>query len=162
MSKAILVVGATGTGKTTYNKKCLGKVSPKSIHLYDVNNEYKDYYKKPFIPFTDFMNQAKNIENGVIVFEEATIFLNNRLCNQDLIDILVRKRHTNNTVFMVFHSLRNVPRYVYDLSNIVVLHKTNDSEKSVHSKFEDERLTEVFKQVNSHNDKHYNEIFAIY
>ena len=40
---AILVVGKTGSGKTTLVKSLLKKANKKSLFLYDVNNEYKEF-----------------------------------------------------------------------------------------------------------------------
>lgn len=168
--KSFIIVGATGMGKTTFTKNALKKLHKDSILLYDVNNEYKDIYPKPFIKFEKFCELSERVSNAVIVFEEATIFLDSRGNNFSLKDVLVRKRHTNNTIFLVFHSLRLVPRYIFDLSNYVVLHKTNDSESLVSSKFENELLTKAFLEVKNapmkvaENGKKYSpcKIFSIY
>lgn len=160
--KAFIVVGGTGRGKSTFVKKCLDKVNKDAILLYDVNNEYSVYYPHPFLPIEQFTEKSTTVRSAVIVYEEATIFFSNRSSNDSLREILVRKRHTNNTIFLVFHSLRNVPRYVYDLCNYVVLHKTNDSKSLVESKFDDERLTKVFDRVLKNTDPHYAELFSIY
>src|SRR6478736_183058 len=106
--KAIIVVGGTGMGKTTFVKSMLSHIHPENIWLYDVNNEYGEYIiSAPLLPFETFCNRASSLKQCVIVFEEATIFLNNKGSNQKLIDILVRKRHTENLVILVFHSLRS-------------------------------------------------------
>jgi len=162
--KSIIVVGGTGTGKTTLIKERLKNVDKRSLHLYDVNNEYTEFYTEPFGSFERFAKKAQRLNDAVIVFEEATIFLSNKGSNSQVRDILVRKRHTNCTIFFVFHSLRSVPRWVYDLSNFVVLLKTNDSESSVVSRFEDDRFTQVFLRVQKESAKnqHYSELFSIY
>lgn len=165
--KSIILAGGTGTGKSTFVSERLSKVpNKKSIQLYDVNNEaiYKPYIFTPFGSFEKFSRSAKGLSDSVIVFEEATIFLSNRGTNDDLRNILVRKRHTNVTVFLVFHSLRTVPRWIYDLSNFIVLFKTNDNEKLIETRFENELLTECFLRVqeNSKQNPHYFETFSIY
>ena len=160
--KSIIVVGGTGTGKSTFIKDRLKKVHKNSIHLYDVNKEYVDFYNKPFTSFEKFAKTSQKISDGVLVYEEATIFLSNKGANDAVRDVLVRKRHTNNTIFFIFHSLRTVPRWIFDLSNFVVVFKTNDSEGFIDSRFENELLTACFKEVNTNPDKHYHKVFSIY
>lgn len=165
--KAFIVCGGTGTGKTTFMKKCLDKVSKSALMVYDVNAEYKQYYQwpntsEPLPDVTDFLDVAKRVSDGVLVFEESTIFFSNRSSDETLKRILVRKRHTNITVFLLFHSLRTIPRYVYDLCNRVVLFKTNDSENLVWEKFKDKELVATFNLINNSSDPHASKIFDIY
>lgn len=145
---AILVVGGTGSGKTTFIKKCIERVPPASRFIYDVNNEYGlvDY---DLPSFDDFAELTSRVKNGFLVYEEATIFLSNRGTNNHLREILVRKRHTKNTILLVFHSLRSVPRYIFDLCNSVVLFQTNDSADLVQSKFGNDKFTTLFTRLNS-------------
>lgn len=161
-ASAIIIVGATGTGKTTFVKERLKNVHSTALHLYDINKEYGDFYKQPFTSFEKFTTAAQKKTDSVLVFEEATIFLSNRSSNDGLRDILVRKRHANNTIFLVFHSLRTIPRYIFDLSNYVVLFKTNDSETLVQQRFENELLTACFLRVKNNASKFHHEFFSIY
>lgn len=146
--KAVIVVASTGMGKTTLVKNYLQQVSKECLWLYDVNNEYTDFlvpdYKLP--KFDMFCEKAANLKQAVIVFEEATIFLSNKGSNRILVDILVRKRHTNNLVFLVFHSLRSVPKYLLDLCNYLILLKTNDPEHIVKS-FDNDSLLEGYAEI---------------
>lgn len=146
--KAILIVGARGTGKTTTTKKLLAKVHEKSRIVLDINNEYKDMYPHPFIGFEDFAKKLPNVKDAFIVIEEATISLSNRGYNKDIADTLVRARHNNNTIVLVYHSLRSIPKYVFDLCNVVILHKTGDNKKTVED-FENDKLLEAYLWVNS-------------
>lgn len=159
---SIIIVGATGTGKTTEVKSRISNVNPANLMIYDVNNEYQDFYNKPFGDFKDFAAEARAATNKVIVFEEATIFLNNRSRDNQLVDILVRKRHTNNMIFLNFHSFRTIPRYIYDLSNYIILFKTNDSVELIEKKYEDERLTKLFLYNQQSEDKHVKSELKIY
>jgi ABC-type Mn2+/Zn2+ transport system ATPase subunit len=159
--KSIIVVGGTGTGKTTIIKGRLDKVDKRALYLYDVNNEYQQYTKMPLVSFDIFSKKAKQLSNSVQVWEEMTIFLDNKSSNKDLMDVLVRKRHTNNLIFLVFHSLRRIPRSVFDLSNIIILFKTNDNEKFVDDRFQNEEVTQAFKRVRDNKDPHYFEVVKI-
>jgi len=164
MAKAHIIVGSTGTGKTTFIKKLLSKIpSKQSIIIYDVNNEYKEFYPYKFNPdFEDFMERIIKLEKVVCVLEESTIFLNNRSCNNDLVNMLVRKRHTGNHYILVFHSLRAVPRYIYELSNYITIFKTNDSPDMTAKELKDSRLENVMNEVRNSKKNYFCKTLKIY
>ncbi len=147
--KAILVVGARGTGKTTTNKSYAKKVHPSALLVLDVNGEYKDLYPYPFIGFEKFTKRLLTIENAFIVIEEATMFLSNRGYNGDMVDVLVQARHHNNTLLFSFHSFRAIPKYVFGLCNVAIIHKTGDSVEYVEKEFENPKLTKAFLEIKS-------------
>jgi len=162
--KSIIFVGGTGTGKTTLIKGRLKKVSKDCLYLFDINNEYTEFFDKPLPSFVKFSKQCTKLNDAIIVYEEATIFLSNKGSNSEVNEVLVRKRHTNNTIFFVFHSLRSVPRWLFDLSNYLFLLKTNDSLDTVEKKFDHDALTTAFKEVQlqSQKDKHFHKLVSIY
>lgn len=163
MGSCIIVVGGTGTGKTTFVHEKLRKVNKNSLFIYDVNNEYKEFTRGNPLPDREvFTDLGMNTENGVFVFEEATIYFKNKSTDEKLTEILVRKRHTNNTIFLVFHSLGSIPKYIYQLSNYIVLFKTNDSVSDVKQKFGRENFINAFNEVQSNPDKHYKIIYKNY
>lgn len=147
MSKAFLIVGCTGSGKSTFVRNAIKNINENALMLYDVNAEYSDLYKRPLLEFEEFAENATKVHNAVIVFEEATIFLDARSSNEYLIDVLVKKRHRKNTIFLVFHSLSDVPLYIFRKCTHVVLFKTNDSVSIVESRFKNTRLTELFLKL---------------
>ncbi len=139
-----LVIGGTGTGKTTFVKAMIRGKTP---IVYDVNAEYLNEYPFPFLRPGEFMQKVVSSENSIIVFEEATIFFNNRSHNSELEEMLVRKRHQHNYILLCFHSMRAVPRYVWDLCNYMTLFKTNDNEGFVKTKIPNDAVYETFMQV---------------
>jgi Cdc6-like AAA superfamily ATPase len=159
-----IVVGATGTGKTTFVKDFLKRVPNKdSIFIYDVNNEYNEFHDEPFEPDEEiYLTRIMNLKNSVIVMEEATIFFSTKSISKQMKSMLVRKRHQFNYIFLNFHSLRQVPHWVYELCTHITVFKTNDGEKLVNSRFEDERLTKMFIEVNKSSNKHFNKTLKIY
>jgi ABC-type dipeptide/oligopeptide/nickel transport system ATPase component len=160
---AELIIGATGTGKTTKIKHYLSLIpNKKAIQIYDINNEYKEFYNKPLEDFEVFIDRQTRTKKAVMVFEEATIFLSNRTCNRQLVDLLVRKRHTGNYIFLCFHSLRSLPKYVLDLCNYITIFHTNDSIGFVESTFKNDKLTEGFLQVQRSPNKHYYRFIKLY
>jgi Cdc6-like AAA superfamily ATPase len=163
MSKSIIIVGATGTGKTTYVKSLIAKVpNKKALFIYDVNNEYAEYFPYKLVGIEDFMEKTQFISGGVFVLEEATIYLNNRSCNTYLQELLVRKRHTNNTIILVFHSMRSVPRYIYELSNYVTVFKTNDAPDLTARELKDARLETIMTEVHNSKKPYYSKTLKIY
>ena len=153
--KVILVIGQRGCGKTTKVKELIKNVHPDALLLHDVGGQYKDIYKKPLLKFEEFTKLCTKVEKGVMVFEEATIFLNPTR-NQDIVDFLVTSRYRENTVIFVFHSLRFVPRSIYDLTNNIILFKTKDTLKVLEDRFDDPELIEIFKRLQTSPDKHVN------
>ena len=163
--RAYLIIGGTGTGKTTFiQQQILSRIPNKNcIFIYDVQNEYSHFYNEPFDDFENFIERAAlRIRNAVIVLEEATIFANNRTSNYFLRKLLVDKRHTNNFIILAYHSLREIPRYVYDLSNYITLFKTNDSPNLIRSKFEDQRILDMMSDVKGNSNKFYSISLKIY
>ncbi len=147
--KAILVVGARGTGKTTTNKSMVSKVHPTRRLVLDVNGEYTDLYPFDFIGFETFSKKMTKVRGMFIVIEEATIFLDNRGKNGNVQDTLVMARHRDNTIVMSFHSFRTIPKYIYALCNMVILHKTGDTAEYIEDTFENPKLTEAFLEIQS-------------
>lgn len=144
--KGILVVGRRGSGKTTTNRRLLSKAHPDARLVLDVNGEYKDLFPHEPISFDKFTNLAVAVKNAVILIEEATIFLSNRGNNFDVRQLLVQARHNNNTIIFSFHSFRTIPKYIFDLCNVVIIHKTGDSEE-VLEQFDNEDLIKAFTEI---------------
>jgi len=162
-SIAILQIGRTKTGKTTNSKKMIEKLD-KSMkkHIYDVNNEYSEFYQEPFIPYSDFMNKIKDVKNSFILFEEATIFFSTRGTYKELEEFLVRKRHTNNYIVLNFHSFASIPKPIFNLVDYVVIFKTNDTLKNVKDKFDQEKLIKAFEEVRKSENNYFNKSVSLY
>ena len=150
-----LNVGRTKTGKTTFCKYLLTQV-PETMekHIYDVNNEYKEFYTEPFVTFSDFMERIKPVTNSFILIEEATIFFEVRSTDKILKEMLVRKRHTGNVIYLNFHSISAIPKYVFNLVNYVTIFKTNDTDETVKKKFDGEKFMRTYQKVRGSDDQH--------
>jgi energy-coupling factor transporter ATP-binding protein EcfA2 len=131
-----LVVGGQGAGKSTFVKTCLPETK-KSI-IFDVNGEYIRTENVLPVQGSDikiFLKDVKSLKNICIVIEEATVFLNNRMFNTDIMEMLIKKRHNHFNIFLIFHSLRSVPAYLYDISDFLVLFKTKDNPELMKRKY---------------------------
>ncbi len=156
MSKVHIIVGATDTGKSFFLKEMLKKVPNKnSLYIYDIENEYKNFFPYPLVDFEEFVSKAVALSNCIMVFEEATIFFSSKSSSKELRTVMVQKKHTHNTVFLVFHSLRSVPRYIYELSDFITIFKTNDSPGLTAKELKDDRLEKILMEVNSNTDTNY-------
>jgi ABC-type cobalamin/Fe3+-siderophores transport system ATPase subunit len=132
--KAYIVIGCTGSGKSTLVKTLTAPVDRSRLFINDVNGEY--FPDRPYVNTKDFLKIAVGLRESVLVFEEATIFFSNRGSNEQMREILVRKRHAQNVIFLIFHSVRAVPLYIYDLCNVAFVFRTNDAPTFVESRFE--------------------------
>lgn len=145
---AWLIVGAPGMGKTNFTQSKVRLVHSTALYINDVNAEYTEFFQGEFIE--DFEEAAKHmatLTQSLIVAEEATAFLSNKGGNKWIKKMLVSKRHKQNLIFLVFHSLRGIPREIYDLCNCVVLFKTADDETLVRTRFDNPKLTEAFLEL---------------
>jgi type IV secretory pathway VirB4 component len=143
----IIIVGARGSGKSTTLKNRLKKANKNALLIFDVNKEHQELYNKPFVPFDSFAKKATLVENAVIVIEEATIYLSNRGHNTDVKTFLVQARHNNNTVFLVYHSFRSIPNYIFELCDYAIIHKTSDTPEFVIDRFKHADISTAFTQI---------------
>jgi hypothetical protein len=151
----IIICGASKRGKSTLCKEFISLHKGEKI-IYDVNNEYSNA-GGIFEDKDKFLERVKNKKNCLIVFEESTIFFSKKGREEILIDLLVRKRHTNNKIILLFHSLRSIPVYILELCNYIILKKTADTPKVVKDNFRGfDEIIEAYEQLRnecSDNDK---------
>lgn len=133
-----------------------------SLIIYDVNNEYSEFYDKPFLTFDEFSKNLKGVKNKTILIEEATIFFSTKSTDKIIQELLVRRRHENNTIILNFHSFSDIPKYIFNLLNYVIVFKTNDTEETIKSKSNNPKLLQVFKEVRDNPNLHFNKTFNFY
>lgn len=158
---AFISVGRRKTGKTTFSKMMLEK-SDKPKIIYDVNQEYTDIYDEPFEDFETFMDRVVELKNHYILFEEATIFFDTRANYFQMKNLLVRARHTNNTIQLNFHSFKSVPKNIYNLLDYVAVFKTNDTEKDIKEKFDHEGVLKGCDYCRNSEDPFVKRIVSLY
>ena len=134
-------------GKTTTNRKLLEQAHIEARLVMDMKGEYAGMYNHPvFYRFADFTKRAAMVKNCVVLIEEATIHLKVNAQNDDMTAALVNARHYGNTFIMSFHSLQRVPKYIFELSNMVILHKTGDQIGDVKA-FGDPKILAAFIEI---------------
>lgn len=138
MSKLVLFVGATGSGKTSAIKRVFPPNPAAPVYVYDVQREYREIGYQDF--FTEdtaaAIDEADEIRNASIIFEEATQFFRRSVKNREkLAGMLVGKRHRNITVGMVFHSLRAIPEDLIEYADVFVIFRTKESPDAIRQKY---------------------------
>lgn len=137
--KNIILVAHTGQGKSTFAKKLIEN-SPSFV--FDVQNDYSDHQLKEgekqkkgrFIGLPeDFANLALSRRKSFIVFEEATAFFEGRT-SDTVRKILIDKRHKQNTIIWIFHSINSINPRIFEISDYIVLFKTGDDQTQVKRK----------------------------
>lgn len=153
---AIICVGKRKTGKTTLSKKLL-ESRPRSMPcvIYDINKEYTSEYPEDFCDFDVFMNKIVDLRGHYILIEEATIFFRAQKHNEEMINLLVRARHTRNTIQLNFHSFKSVPKAIYNLLDYVTIFKTNDTLKDVKDKFDNPEVIKAYIDARDSNNPYF-------
>lgn len=163
MSKAHIICGMTGTGKTTLVQNLIRHVPNKqAFFIYDINNEYREFFQYPLMDFEDFAYKSTLLNNAVIIFEEATIFLDGRFVSDRYIQkTLILKRHRNNFIFLIFHAVAEIAPFAYRLSNYITLFKTNDLPDLSARELRDPRLKPIMERVKHNKNMFYHETLKI-
>lgn len=160
-----IIVGKKKAGKTYFiQKMILENVHKGAILVYDVNNEYAEYTDNETLPNIDeFSDTVSRVKNAVCVFEECTIFTDTRSNNKFLKNLLVRTRHTKNYIIMVFHSVRSIPRNIFEISDYITVFDTLDSPDLSAKELKDERIETIMKEVSENvaENPHYCKTLAL-
>ena len=141
----------TGQGKSTYLKKLIEESGRRAM-IYDVNNEHGQGRKLE--DFNDFLTRATKVKGHLIAFEEATIFFSSKSSDKQMRELLIRKRHTNNLIVLLFHSIRSIPIDIFDFVNYYVLFKTNDREALLRTKYKESQILDDYlslKEMPNHS-----------
>jgi len=149
--KAIILVGEQGRGKSTEAVNIIKKFSKKDLFVYDINNDYgkfKNNKIKGLPSMEQFLQICENVKNSVIIFEEATIFFDNKSRSEIIVNLLVRNFHTKNVIVFLFHSVRSIPVNIMDFVQFIKIFHTNDRLTLIQNKFKDDKeFLQVYNDV---------------
>lgn len=144
-----LIIGHTGQGKTTLVKRL---IKNRKAFIFDVNNEYQGFSNRDTaLNIKGFTERVSLLTGFNIVYEDATGFLRGKQ-SAEFMRQIVRKRHTRNNFFILFHSINRIPPELMELANFIILFKTNDNAEIVDKKFRNEKLLKAFYKVKTNPD----------
>ena len=125
-SNCSLVVGAKGTGKTTFviNRKTVKDVfiivTPKPLT--------KQFGNDIILSVEDFAKiDNENFINCKIVFDDCKYYINSNPAEKltkKIIDLLLLSRHTNNEIYLIYHSLSEVNEKIFNKIDFLFLFRT--------------------------------------
>lgn len=130
---SLVLVGQQGSGKTTTIKNILKNYSKEKIFIFDPNNEYKDFNQITNLDSLFF--KLEKSKGCFFILEESTSVLLNTKKQKNIIDALVRIRHTQNSILFVFHSIRSIPVFIFDFVDYGFFFKTNDRPELIEKKY---------------------------
>ena len=158
-----LVIGTTGTGKTTFCKETI------KDYLSEYDNDYKIVVIDPQGTFPIHPNKriikpkidirkdqigGKNtwdyldsIYNSLIVIDDTRIIFQD-WGGKDIYQLGINRRHHNNDLIMIFHSLNAVQRLVYTVVNYVYLFRINENWDTVRNKVPSQITEKIFDRAN--------------
>ncbi|NMD01064.1 MAG: ATP-binding protein [Bacteroidales bacterium] len=123
------IVGAPGTGKTTFLKQFLTYSQKKIIFdvtgefsKYESDSDFEIYYEKDKL-----LQAALSQKNCIILIDESTAFFSYRGYDSDLQKIVQLRRHNNHIILMCYHALKFIPEYLRPLINFIVAFQTGDN-----------------------------------
>ena len=154
----------------------------KGVLIYDINNEEK-YREYPVISLEQlkrwkgtgiyrlFSDDDKAVlaaiylyaYNCMVVFEDATAYIN-PIVQPEIRKMLVSRRHRNLDLVFTFHSLNRVPKMLYEMTNYLVLGKTNDGIENggtLQKVPNFELVKEAWQRVQDHPNRFHYETIAI-
>lgn len=132
--------------------------------IYDINREYHDYYLEDFVDFDIFLMiiADEKVRHTYILIEEATIFFSTHSRYEEMMNVLVRARHTGNIIQLNFHSFGSVPKNIYHLLDYVTVFKTNDTIKNVEERFDKPDVIQAFRDAQVSPDPHFSRTVKLY
>jgi DNA helicase HerA-like ATPase len=135
-----IIVGSTGTGKTTLVKSLI-KGKEKNTLVFDPNYSYSECVQID-CPYK-LVNIALKSNNKNIIFEEATAYFVGAR-EKELRNLLIRHRHLKHNIFLIYHFLNSIPPTVFAVCNYFIIFKTLDK-YNLYLPFEIPTIKEKFK-----------------
>ena len=166
-----ILVGAMGSGKTTYLKNNWLKPTKKEVLCYALikkdlgNYAYESNFKK-------YIDKAVLKKDTLFIIDEAkralpkkepdpTLFVINgkKKFDYDLITWFLNSRKCNNAIFIVFHSFRDIPLWLLMYTNYIIRFGTKDQIHVQKRRFIDsEPIIESFENYPTLNNFSFDEI----
>ena len=148
-SKLIVVLGANGTGKTTFIKQVCAATRQRILIITPDDTEYNeiDAYGNPLYPMNELrtkddfmfdgvcrhifdpqwtMRVLHNFKCGIIIFDDCRAYFPART-EQVIHELMIRRRQREVDMFAVGHGFTEVPPKFFTFATDYVLFRTEDS-----------------------------------
>ena len=184
-AKCTILLGATGTGKTTLLQQIIDAVPNKTLVCTPSDVEWQHYAEtellKPsdfefsgvrrfvFPPllsnseFTEVITRLNCFTNGTLIFDDCRMYFQaNEQTNKNLRLFLGRKRQKMTDIFAVGHGFTEVPPMFFTFATDMILFRTTDDISRRKNCLKDyDKMCELQKEVNKQAVKnpHYYKIF---
>jgi len=155
---AIVIVGYQGAGKSLLAKSLIKGVHPTRLAILDINREYVEQHPDSVVAVTEgpekgepdfdrYIEMMIKEKGKIFVTEDATVIFSHRGYDPNLVRAIIKKRHSGNVYIFLFHSLRVVPRDVFEYSDELWLLKTADTDDSISGKYKGTGVQELLDEV---------------
>lgn len=171
INEITLICGRRGTGKTTIQQNILMVNSKKTLvvdtfdhpswqHFPIINIEQLKYWKNGnyriiLSNYTkDLIQISNSVNNCNIVYEDAKKYFNHSL-PQSVINAVIDSKQKNTDIYIMYHALSQIPKFLREMYDNLVLFKTKDSTE-VYSKFSNpHEIQQVHQRVMKHKSNFY-------
>lgn len=135
--KVNALVGDLGAGKTTYIRNFVEKCKGRNVLCYlRIGSDFHIPGAKIYTDFLEFIKAAIKAVDSILIIDEAYTCLPKKLNiklgkpsdpHNMLADILVNSRKLNNFIFIIFHSLSQIPtEWLVPYLDYIIRFITND------------------------------------
>jgi hypothetical protein len=128
-----LVAGGQNVGKSKIVIE-MTKASNRHTYVYDHRREYLERFGKSnctiFYDREQFFSKIPKMYNGNIIIEEGTTFLKFQK-DDAMSDVLSGAFHNGNIIYILFHFVEAIPKYILSMSHVLILFRTGDDEALV-------------------------------
>lgn len=138
----IAISGPPSSGKSATVIKDIER-SPRWNYIYDKNREYIEKkrlsentleHSTIFYSLKLFRNNLHKFQNSNIILEDAITFIK-FYREDDLLDLITAVAHRGNCIYLLFHDVQSIPKYMLTFINyIIVLPTDEDFEFLKHSR----------------------------
>lgn len=171
INEITVIAGRRGTGKTTLQQKILS-VNPKKTLVVDTfdHPSWSDFpvisidklkywksgnyrvilsdYNKDLITISDYCNNCN------VVYEDAKKYFTSSL-PQSVITAVIDSKQKNTDIYIMYHSLSQIPKFLREMYDNLILFKTKDG-SDVYNRFSNaQEIQDVHQRVMNNESKFY-------
>ena len=166
------IIGKKRSGKSVLTREIAHRFADLysgKMYFFDIANEYelkfglKNNYKNA-LDHKTFLDVVAPLKNSFIVFEEAAYYFDSQTSKdirQKAAKMLQMSRHNNNVIVLIFHSIADLPSFIYSRIDYLALFKTNDTPRALGKLSLNEDFVSVYESVRENPDKHYFEVLDV-